>query len=127
MAELQKVISDDVKDHYESQIKSANYLLVAHAAGLIGCLSVLKDYATTPQLKGMGIFIILFGIGLLGAILNYVSIAFGVLIATSSPKPGSRSYRTAIDVTLLGAAGGLAGLALLVVAIVIIIARFSSL
>jgi hypothetical protein len=127
MAELQKVISDDVKDHYESQIKSANYLLVAHAAGLIGCLSVLKDYATTPQLKGMGIFIILFGIGLLGAILNYVSIAFGVLIATGGRKRGSMSYRTAISVTLLGAAGGLAGLALLVVAIAIIIARFSSL
>ena len=38
MADIQpgKVISDDVKDHYDSQVKSANYLLVAHAAGLVG-------------------------------------------------------------------------------------------
>jgi hypothetical protein len=52
-------------DHYDHNLKVANYLLVAHGAALVGCLSVLKDYASTPQLKGVGLFVILFGFGLL--------------------------------------------------------------
>jgi hypothetical protein len=94
----------------------------------VGCLSVLKDYATTPQLKGMGTFVALFGIGLLGAILNYVSIAFCVMMATSGTHKLTRSgFRTAIGITILGAAGGIIGLVTLVIAILTIIARFSSL
>jgi len=128
MAEDARVISEKARDHYEAQVKSANYLLVAHAAGLVGCLSVLKDYATTPQLKGMGTFIVLFGVGLLGAILNYVSIAFSVMAATNRKDDFSLSgLWFAINLTIVGAAGGLIGLALLVAAIVVIIARFSSL
>jgi len=122
-----KVISDNVKDHYESQVKSANYLLVAHAAGLVGCLSVLKDYATTPQLKGMGTFVVLFGVGLLGAIVNYVGIAFSVMAATSRDEFSKSGFNVAIGLTVVGAAGGLVALVTLVIAIAAIITRFSSL
>lgn len=47
-----------LKDHYESHGKGANYLLAAHGAGFVVCLSLLKDCANTPQLKGVGIFIV---------------------------------------------------------------------
>src|SRR6516165_626831 len=58
------------RDHqlWEIQSKGLNFLLVAHAAGLIACLTVLKDYNTTPQLKGIGAFVWLFGIGLISTI-----------------------------------------------------------
>ena len=46
--------------NYESHFKGANYLFVAHGAGLLGCLAILKDYASTPQYKGVGFFIIVF-------------------------------------------------------------------
>jgi hypothetical protein len=71
MAELELV-----KNHYEIHFKSANYLLAAHAAGLVGCLTVLKDYEATPQLKGMGTFFVLFGVGLLFSISNYIALVF---------------------------------------------------
>jgi hypothetical protein len=87
---------------------------------------VLKDLAT-PQLKGMGIFFVLFGVGLLAAIINYASIAFSVMVATGDIKVSSAAYRTAIWVTVFGALGGLVGLGTLVAAIIIVIARFSSL
>jgi hypothetical protein len=66
------VVFQHMKDNYDTHLKTANYLFVAHGAGLIGCLSVLKDYNTVPQLKGIGIFIFLFGAGFLGGMLNYI-------------------------------------------------------
>ena len=122
-----KVIRDDVKDHYESQVRSANYLLVAHAAGLVGCLSVLKDYATTPQLKGMGSFIVLFGVGLICAILNYIGVAFTVMVATSSDPVSKKGAGAVIGITVFGFACGIVSLIALVAAIATIISRFSSL
>jgi tellurite resistance protein TehA-like permease len=60
---------DKDKDLWEVRSRALNYLLVAHAAGLIACLTVLKDYNTTPQLNGVGWFIWLFGLGLISAVI----------------------------------------------------------
>jgi hypothetical protein len=57
---------------WEIRSKGFNYLLVAHAAGLIACLTVLKDYDPNPALKRLGSFIWIFGFGLMGAILGVV-------------------------------------------------------
>jgi hypothetical protein len=57
---------------WEIRSKGFNYLLVAHAAGLIAYLTVLKDYDTNPALKRLGSFIWIFGFGLMGAILGVV-------------------------------------------------------
>jgi hypothetical protein len=63
-------------DNYDLHFKGANYLFVAHGAGLVGCLAMVKDYATTPSYKGVGVFIIVFGCGFLTGILYYASLAF---------------------------------------------------
>ena len=49
-------VLQDFRDEFEYEIKGANYLLIAHGAGLLGFLSLLKDYKEIAQLRGMGIF-----------------------------------------------------------------------
>jgi hypothetical protein len=66
---------------WEVRSKGLNYLLIAHAAGLVACLTVLKDYSTNQQLRGIGIFVWLFGLGLVSAI-----VAVGVLIHAWTQK-----------------------------------------
>jgi uncharacterized membrane protein YiaA len=119
---------DANKDHYERTVKSANYLLVAHGAGLVGCLSVIKDYANVPQLKGLGFFIALFGIGLLGAIAYYALATFSIMFAAAQTEIKSKAeYRGLIALSHLGVWGAIISLATLVIAVVAIIVRFWSL
>lgn len=129
MADDRKVISENARDHYEAQVKGANYLLVAHAAGLVGCLSVLKDYAAIPQLKGLGTFIVIFGVGLLAAMVNVIGISLSVLFASNMETRSERRrfLATAVNITLLGFAGLIVSVIALVAAIVTIMVRFSSL
>jgi hypothetical protein len=56
-----------LRDHFEVFAKGANYLLVAHGAGLAGCLAVLKDHPkdVPQQFQGLGLLILLFCSGLL--------------------------------------------------------------
>jgi hypothetical protein len=75
--EVTKYMRDDMRDFYDHELKNANYLLVANATGLIGCLSTLKDYAATPQLKGLGAFISLFSIGFLLAVMGTIGLSLG--------------------------------------------------
>jgi hypothetical protein len=56
---------EHAKERFELEFKAVGYLLTAHGAGLAGCLTLLKDYQSTPQLKGMGLFIGCFSTGLL--------------------------------------------------------------
>jgi hypothetical protein len=76
-SESVKYLRDDMRDFYDHELKNANYLLVAHGAGLIGCLSVLKDYSATGQLKGIGVFIALFATGLLLAAMATAALSIG--------------------------------------------------
>ena len=32
-------------------------MMVAHAAGLVTCLTLIKDYKDNPPLRGVGVFI----------------------------------------------------------------------
>lgn len=114
--------------HYDIHLKSANYLLAAHAAGLIGCLATLKDYATTPQLKGIGVYIVIFGIGLLAAAANYIGLVFARMLALNIADnaayvlPDSIGLVTKVHLWGLGIA-----LTLFVVAVIGIIFKFASL
>ncbi len=56
----------------ELEAKALNYLLVANGAGLAGCVATLKDYATVPQLHGVGILIVIFAVGLILGTLAFV-------------------------------------------------------
>src|SRR5438045_3153573 len=88
------------KEFHGVVTKAANYLLVANGAGLVATLSVIKDYKDTPQLKGMGIFIALFGIGLIAAIICYISGAYLQVITIRSATISKSLYR-AIAVQLV--------------------------
>lgn len=128
MPDVKPADKDATKDHYERTVKSANYLLVAHGAGLVGCLSALKDYANVPQLKGLGIFIVLFGVGLLGAIANYAIATFFIMFADARTELKSAAeYRGLITVNQLGIVGLILSVATLVAAVIAIIVRFRSL
>ena len=72
-AEIRREI-DDLTSIFQ---RAANSLLIAHGAGLIGCLSQLKDYASDSNLKGIGIFISGFAVGFIVAAIAYIDIALG--------------------------------------------------
>jgi hypothetical protein len=76
--DLPTKLQSDLRDFWDVQAKVVNYLMIAHAAGLVTCVTLLKDYKDNPQLKGIGLFVVLFGIGLVAAI-----IAFGLLLRQS--------------------------------------------
>jgi hypothetical protein len=59
---------------WEVHLKAVNSLLIAHGAGLVACLTLLKDYDTTPHLKHIGWFIGLFAFGLLWGMLAHFSL-----------------------------------------------------
>jgi hypothetical protein len=74
---LQRRIDEErqyAKEHFDVEFKAVGYLLAANAAGLAGCVTLLKDYATVPQLKGIGVFICLFGLGFIFAVIGFVAI-----------------------------------------------------
>jgi hypothetical protein len=122
------VVVQHMKDGYDTHLKTANYLFVAHGAGLIGCLSVLKDYSTVVQLKGIGLFIFLFGAGFLGGMLNYISLIFARAVVLNSLIDGTEPNKpTAQFLTVLHFVGLIASIGTLVVAIFTIIGRFHSL
>jgi hypothetical protein len=74
---------DVIKDNFDTYGKGANLLLVANAAGLVGCLSTLREYNSTPLLRGIGMPIVLFGLGLLFAISGYVAMSASRLEKTN--------------------------------------------
>jgi hypothetical protein len=114
-------LAEFMENHYEQNLKAANYLFVAHGAGLIGCLSALKDYKTTPELHGIGLFIVFFGVGFLGAIVNYIGLFFARILAINAVfnetevDPPTSSFITwvhfiGLGITLLALFGGVIGL-----------------
>jgi hypothetical protein len=55
-------------------VKAVNSLLIAHGAGLVTCLTLLKDYDANPRLKGIGWFITLFVTGFGWAMFAYAGL-----------------------------------------------------
>jgi hypothetical protein len=73
-----------MKDHYDHLFSRVHYLFLAHSAGLVGALTVLKDYVSTPQYRGVGIPAGLFGVGLIAAIVSYIALSFAQMVAKNS-------------------------------------------
>jgi hypothetical protein len=80
-----------LRDHWDQHIKNINYLLIAHSATLVGCLSTLKDYNATPQLKGIGVLILISCIGLISA-----AIAHGLISYSRSIQQNEIVHSTAL-------------------------------
>jgi hypothetical protein len=70
--ERRKELHERQKDNWEAVNKALYALMVGHAAGLVACVTLLKDYnaASPGPLKGLGWFITLFGLGLYLAVVS---------------------------------------------------------
>jgi hypothetical protein len=76
-------------------IKQAiQFLLVAHGAGIGACVAALKDYATVPALKGIGMFITIFCSGFMLAMCAYIALMiFDNSVVYSMFKPVEIKHR----------------------------------
>ena len=84
---------DYFKDRYEQEIKSATYLMTAHAAGIAGCVTVLKELTTSSTFQGVGLLFLLFVSGLFFAVIGYVFMVrarSNMLIAVMASGPKSK-------------------------------------
>jgi hypothetical protein len=63
-----------LRAHFELLGKGTNYLLLGHSAGLVGCLSVIKERPDSlpTQFRSIGLLILIFGAGLLFACLLWL-------------------------------------------------------
>jgi hypothetical protein len=83
------------QQRWEANNKAINTLMVGHAAGLVTCLTLIKDYHSTPQLKGLGLFIALFGVGLVCAISSQWFGLSHTTISSFFPPEGASTSPTA--------------------------------
>src|SRR6266481_8562256 len=82
---------------WEVHLKAVNSLLIAHGAGLVACLTLLKDYDTNPHLKHIGWFIGLFAFGLLWGMLAYLELLIHrrLVVAGTTPWLEGWEWRSA--------------------------------
>ena len=86
-----------LRDHFEIFARGGNYLLIGHGAGFVGCLSVVKEHPEKlpSQFQGVGLFILLFGSGLLLSSLFWVTsmiIKINVTQAIISQETPSKTW-----------------------------------
>jgi O-antigen/teichoic acid export membrane protein len=109
MAYDERIKLEALRDHFEVFSKGANYLMVGHAAGLAGCLSVAREHPDlSPPLHQIGLLVLLFGAGLLlGSTFWAISmmIKISVTQAIISQTPPSRRWLSRLGRKLLGGLG----------------------
>ncbi len=78
-------------------------LLIAHGAGLVTCLTLLKDYDTNPRLKGIGWFITLFVTGFGWGMFAYASLILHRerVVLDNEPWLEGREWKIAIRLAVL--------------------------
>jgi hypothetical protein len=77
---------------WEVYLKAVTSLMIAHGAGLVTCLTLLKDYDANPRLKGIGFIISMFACGLGFAVVAYVALILHRDRATLSNKRWFEGY-----------------------------------
>lgn len=107
MAQLSRSeLVEFARDLYEQFHRYGNGLLVANGAGLLGCLSVMKDYTATGPLKGIGLFIALFAAGFVVAMAGMVAAVGGRMQMTGDAavltRSGRRSNSGTVAIWLFG-------------------------
>ena len=60
--------------------------MLGHAAGLVTCLTLMKDAKENPQLQELGTFILLFGVGLIVAVFSVMAWTVGAASFVVLPK-----------------------------------------
>jgi hypothetical protein len=120
-----------IKGWYDIEFRVLGYLMAAHATGMIVCLSALKDYKDTTSLKGIGILVVLFGLGLILSALAFITLGSGIErvfrhIAQDSANADERQS----EIKIMGKVYlviGMLSCIMFVVAIGIVIYRFGGL
>jgi hypothetical protein len=111
-----------MKDHYAHLFSRIHYLFVGNGGAFVLGLTVLKDHAATPQYRGVGIPIALFGLGFLATIVAYATLSFSQMIAKNAALDRKRVEPSMV--VFWAHYGSLAfSLAAFVVALLIIIGR----
>jgi hypothetical protein len=125
--EVKTKVQSGLRDFWDVQVKAANYLMIAHAAGLVTCVTLLKDYKDSAQLKGIGLFVGLFGYGLIAAITAFVLLISQRLSLFRRDVNGDVEVKTVFRDIRLATAVCCISSAILVAAIVVAILKFGSL
>jgi hypothetical protein len=128
MSDDRRLEIDFVQINSEHNLKTGNYLIAAHGACLLLALSALKDYSPGGPLKGVGLFIFLFGLGLLAAIANYASLSLGRSVAINAARnevdadEAATKFITKCHLWALGSS-----LAIFIVAVLVAMWRYTTL
>ncbi len=72
------------KDYFDTMIRGASLLLVAHGAALAGCIVFFKEPHTPPIFGGLELFVFLFGTGFIFAASGYGMMAVLRMSAVSA-------------------------------------------
>jgi hypothetical protein len=111
------------KEHYDTLLKGSFLLGSLNGVGVVTSFALFKDYISLPPLLSPGLFLFVFGVGLLGSIVFYASLALSkveLLQALVSQEPDfTRGLPTA------AAVGVVIGIGALVVALGIAIYKFA--
>jgi Zn-dependent protease len=100
--------------------------MVGHAAGLVTCLTLMKDFKDNPQLQGVGMFITLFGYGLILAVIAALLWVFGRADYVVLPR-GKRFNIPSSQIFWTTAACALLSTVLMAVAILIAVFEYGTL
>jgi hypothetical protein len=63
------------KEHYDTLLKGSFLLGSLNGVGVVTSFALFKDYISLPPLLSPGLFLFVFGVGLLGSIVFYASLA----------------------------------------------------
>ena len=104
-----------MEEEHQQQFKIAGLLAAANGAAFGTCVTVWKDYASSPQYNGVGLLFIILGTGLIASILNYAvvfvvrNIVRSALMNHEDPNDarGAVFLEVAYWVTVVAAAGAL--------------------
>jgi nitrate reductase NapE component len=106
-----------MEEEHQQHFKLASLLAVANGGAFGTCVTIWRDYASSPQYNGVGILFIILGAGLIASILNYGIVFVSRNIVRSSlmshedpnDAPGAIALQVAYYVTLVIAAAALIG------------------
>lgn len=109
-------------EHWETFIRGATLLLGGNGVGFGGCLTMLKD--GVPSMPGVGLFICLFGLGLLFSIVYYVALTINKIELQQAIVSGEAAFTRGFDkLAYVGLGGGIGFFGL---AVIIAMVRFAS-
>ena len=125
-SEQKNLLLQRLHANYEGLLNGAYYLFFANGAGVVGCLALLKDYATTSQYHGVGFYIIAFSSGLFASISCYICFAFSRAIEIKAVMDGVEVNRgLRLFLTVMSVMSLIIALGVLLLALATLMTKFA--